>query len=136
MDIDEARDFVRSNHRAVFSVARRDGDPAMSLVAAAVDDEGRFVVSSRETAMKTKNARRTGRASLLVLSEEWYGPVVTVDGPAEVVSLPDAMEPLVAYYRSVAGEHDDWDEYRAEMDAERRVVIRITAERAGPNVSG
>jgi PPOX class probable F420-dependent enzyme len=94
------------------------------------------VVSSRETAMKTKNLRRDPRASVLVLSENWYGQWVQVDGRAAIVSLPEAMEGLVEYYRRVAGEHENWDEYRAAMEKERRVLIRISVDRAGPNQSG
>jgi PPOX class probable F420-dependent enzyme len=108
----------------------------MSPVAVAVDDEGRFVVSSREPAMKTRNVRRDPRASLLVVSDEWWGKWMQVDGTTNVVSLPDAMEPLVEYYRAVAGEHDDWDDYRAAMERERRVLLRLTAERAGPDRAG
>jgi PPOX class probable F420-dependent enzyme len=94
------------------------------------------VVSSRETAVKTKNLRRDGHASLCVMNDGFYGPWVQVDGTAEVVSLPEAMDGLVEYYRQVAGEHPDWDDYRAAMQREKRVLLRITPERAGPNVSG
>ena len=115
---------------------RRDGRPQMSPVACAVDDEGRAVVSTRETAMKVANLRREPRVSLIVVSEEWYGDWVQLDGTADIVSLPEAMELLVDYYRRVAGEHPDWDEYRAAMEQERRVVVRVTLERAGPDRSG
>lgn len=136
MDLEKARTFVESHHRAVLATRRRSGDPQLSVVAAAVDDEGRAVISSRETAVKTKNLRRDPRASLLVMSDQFYGEWVQLDGTVEVVSLPDAMEPLVDYYRRVAGEHDDWDDYRAAMEKERRVLLRMTIERAGPDVSG
>jgi PPOX class probable F420-dependent enzyme len=136
MEIDEAREFARGHHRGVFATFRADGRVQMSPVAVAVDDEGRFVVSSREPAMKTRNVRRDPRASLLVVSDEWWGKWMQVDGTTNVVSLPDAMEPLVEYYRAVAGEHDDWDDYRAAMERERRVLLRLTAERAGPDRAG
>lgn len=136
MDADEARDFIRKNHRAVLSTHRADGGPQMSLVAAAVDADGMVVVSSRETAVKVKNLRRDPRAAVLVLTDNWWGPWAQVDGQAEIVSLPDAMEGLVEYYRGVAGEHDNWDEYRAAMEKERRVLVRISVDRAGPNQSG
>jgi PPOX class probable F420-dependent enzyme len=136
MDADEAREFIRKNHRAVLATNRADGNPQMSPVAADVDPEGMVVVSSRETAMKVKNLRRDPRASLIALSDGWWGPWVQVDGRAAIVSLPEAMEGLVEYYRRVAGEHDDWDEYRAAMEKERRVLIRITVDRAGPDKSG
>lgn len=136
MDAQEARDFISKNHRAVLATYRADGSPQMSPIAADVDPEGMVVVSSRETAMKTKNLRRDPRASVLVLSENWYGQWVQVDGRAAIVSLPEAMEGLVEYYRRVAGEHENWDEYRAAMEKERRVLIRISVDRAGPNQSG
>jgi PPOX class probable F420-dependent enzyme len=109
----------------------------MSIVACNVDDDGRVVVSTRETAVKTRNVRRDPRVSICVLPDDgWRGRWIQVDGDAEVLSLPDAMEPLVEYYRSTAGEHPDWDEYRAAMERERRVLIRVTIERAGPDTSG
>ena len=136
MDAEEAREFIRKNHRAVLATYRADGSPQMSPIAADVDPEGMVVISSRETAMKVKNLRRDPRASVLAMSENWYGPWVQVDGRATIVSLPEAMEGLVDYYRRVAGEHDNWDEYRAAMEKERRVLIRISIDRAGPNTSG
>ena len=137
MDLDDARAFIREHHRAVMATRRADGGPQMSLVACNVDGDGRVVVSTRETAAKTKNVRRDPRVSLCVLPEDgFYGQWIQVDGTAEVLSLPDAMEPLVDYYRTTAGEHPDWDDYRAAMERERRVIIRISIDRAGPDVSG
>jgi hypothetical protein len=71
-----------------------------------------------------------------VFVDGFYGPWVQVDGTAEVVSLPQAMELLVDYYRRVAGEHADWDDYRRAMEREKRVLIRITMESAGPDRQG
>ena len=136
MDANEARDFIAKNHRAVLATFRADGSPQMSLVAAGVDDDGMVIVSSRETAIKVKNLRRDPRAFLLVLTDNWWGPWVQVDGQAAIVSLPEAMEGLVDYYRRVGGEHDNWDEYRAAMEKERRVLVRISVDRAGPNKAG
>jgi PPOX class probable F420-dependent enzyme len=136
MDIDKAREFARSNHRGVLSTFRGDGRVQMSPVAAAVDADGRFVVSTREPAMKTRNLRRDARASLIVMSDDWWEQWIQVDGTVEVLSLPDAMEPLVEYYRAVSGEHSDWDDYRAAMVRDRRVLLRLSAERAGPNAFG
>ena len=136
MDIEQAREFLRTHHRAVLVTRRSSGDPQLSPVAVAVDGEGRAVISTRETAMKTANLRRDPRASVCVMSDEFYGDWMQIDGRVEVVSLPDAMEPLVDYYRSVAGEHPDWDDYRAAMERERRVIVRMQIERAGPDRSG
>lgn len=131
MDIEGARHFLREHHRAVLTTFRSDGRPQMSPVSVSVDGEGRAVVSSRETAFKVRNLRRDPRVSLCVLSDDFWR-WVQIDGTASILSLPDAMEPLVELYRSVAGEHPDWDDFRQAMERDRRVVIRIPVERAGP----
>jgi PPOX class probable F420-dependent enzyme len=136
MDLDDARAYVRSNSHAVLSTPRRDGTPQLSPVAAAVDEQGRVVVSSRETAFKTKNLRRDPRAWLCVFPDGFYGRWVQLEGTVDVLSLPEALEPLVDYYRSLAGEHDDWDAYREAMVAERRCLLRVTLLHAGPDRSG
>lgn len=136
MEITKAVDFVRHQHRAVLVTLRRDGTPQTSPVLVAVDDEGRVVVSTRQTAMKTKNVRRDPRAWVCVLNDGFFGKWVQLSGSVEVLDLPDAMEPLVDYYRAISGEHDDWDEYRAAMEKEQRCLLRITVEQAGPTVSG
>lgn len=136
MGPDGARDFLRANHQAVLATRRADGRPQLSPVAVAVDDAGRAVISTRETAVKVHNLRRDPRASLCGFSDGFYGPWVQIDGTAEIIALPDALELLVDYYRRVAGEHPDWDEYRQAMVREGRVLVRITIERAGPNRSG
>jgi PPOX class probable F420-dependent enzyme len=136
VDLDEARDVIREQHHAVLATMRQDGTPQMSPVGAAVDDAGRVVISTRETAYKTRNLRRDPRAWLCVLPDAFYGRWIQVSGDVEIVSLPDAMEPLVDYYRSVAGEHPDWDEYRAAMESERRCLVRLTPTAAGPDRVG
>jgi PPOX class probable F420-dependent enzyme len=136
MNLDHARDFVREHHRAVLTTRSRDGGIQQSPVLVSVDAEGRLTVSSRETAYKTRNLRRDPWAQLCVFTNRFFGDWVVVEGEAEVVSLPEAMEPLVDYYRSIAGEHSDWDEYRAGMERERRVLIRIEPRRAGPDRQG
>jgi PPOX class probable F420-dependent enzyme len=136
MDVADALQFLRDHPRAVLATTRRDGRPQLSPIVAAVDDSGAIVVSSRETAVKVKNLRRDPRASLCVVNDGFFGDWVQIDGTATIVSLPDAMEPLVAYYRSLSGEHPDWDDYRAAMTRDRRVIVRIDAERAGPDQSG
>ncbi|HZB71228.1 MAG TPA: PPOX class F420-dependent oxidoreductase [Acidimicrobiales bacterium] len=136
MDVGEALDFVRSNPRAVLVTRRRDGRPQTSPVTAGVADDGTVVISSRATAMKVKNLERDSAASLCVLSEVFFGPWVQVDGSVEVLHLPEAMDGLVDYYRRLSGEHPDWDDYRAAMERERRVLLRLTVIAAGPNRSG
>jgi len=132
----EALDFIRHNHRAVLATRRRDGSPQLSPVLVVVDADSRVVISTRETAMKTLNLRRDPHASVCVLSDRFFGEWHTVDGPVEIVSLPDAMEPLVDYYRRAVGEHPDWDDYRAAMERERRVLLRLAIERSGPTTQG
>jgi PPOX class probable F420-dependent enzyme len=136
VDIAEALDFIRTNHQGVLVTFRSDGGLQTSPVVASVDDAGRVVLSTRETAIKVKNLRRDPRATYCAVNDGFYGPWVQVEGRAEIVSLPEALELLVEYYRSVAGEHPDWDDYRAAMAREQRVMVRITVERAGPTRSG
>jgi len=135
VDTAAALAFIGDNHRAVLATTRDDGGPQLSLVAAGTDGE-HVVVSTRETAVKTRNLRKRPRAALLVFSDGFYGPWVQVEGPVTVVSLPEAMDGLVAYYRQVAGEHPDWDDYRRAMRDEQRVLLRLTVERAGPDRAG
>ena len=135
MDPSVALAFIASNHRAVLATSRADGHPQLSLVAAGVVGDT-VVVSTRETAVKTRNLRRRPRASLIVFTDNFYGDSVQVEGPVEVVPLPEAMDGLVAYYRQISGEHPDWDDYRAAMEREHRVLLRISVERAGPDRAG
>ena len=136
MDVAEALEFIRSNHHGVLATTRKDGRTAMSPIACDVDPDGKVVVSTRETAMKVKHIARDPHVAICVLNDRFFGEWAQVEGTAEVVHLPDAMEGLVAYYRRVAGEHPDWDDYRAAMERERRVLLRITVTRSGPNQSG
>lgn len=136
MDHEQAREFMRANHRAVLATHRHGGEPQMSPVLVGVDAEGRAIVSTRETAFKTKNVRRDPHVSLCVQNDGFFGQWIQVDGTAEVLSLPAALEPLVDYYRRVVGEHPDWDDYRAAMAREQRVLLRITITHAGPDRSG
>jgi PPOX class probable F420-dependent enzyme len=136
MDVATAIDFVREHHHGVLATMRKDGRPQMSPIAASVDADGLIAISSRETAIKVKNLRRDRRASLCAFNDGFFGDWVQLDGTAEILSLPDAMEPLVEYYRSLSGEHPDWDDYRAAMERDQRLLIRIRVDRAGPNVAG
>ncbi|MET8144698.1 PPOX class F420-dependent oxidoreductase [Sphaerisporangium sp. NPDC005288] len=136
MDLDKAREFLGANHRAVMLTYHPDGRPQMSPVTVGVDADGYAVVSTRETAAKTRNLRRDPKVALCVMNDGFYGDWIQIEGTAEVVSLPEAMEHLVGYYRTVAGEHPDWDDYRAAMTRDRRVIVRIDLTRAGPDVHG
>lgn len=136
MDIAEAQKFLRENACAVLTTWRRDGRIQMSPITVGLNDDGKGIISSRETAYKVKNIQRDPRVSLCAFVDEFTGPWIQIDGKAEVVLLPEAMELLVDYYRRVAGEHQNWDEYRQAMTKERRVMIRITIENAGPDRKG
>jgi PPOX class probable F420-dependent enzyme len=136
MDIAVAQQFLRENENAVLATWRQDGRLQMSPVTVGLDAAGRAIISSRETAYKIRNLRRDPRAALCVFVESFTGPWVQIEGTAEVVTLPEAMEPLVDYYRRLAGEHPDWEDYRRAMKADQRVLIRMTIERAGPDRQG
>jgi PPOX class probable F420-dependent enzyme len=122
-----------TNHRAVLATFRSDGRPQMSPVLASVDDDGYVVISSREPAFKVRNLERDPRASLLTIADDFYSGFVQVDGTATIIHMPEAMERLVSQYRNVSGEHPDWEEYRQAMKDQRRVVVRIAIEHAGPD---
>jgi PPOX class probable F420-dependent enzyme len=137
MDLDEARELLRRQHRAVLATWRSDGTPQLSPVTVGVDEAGYAVISSRQTAYKVRNLRRDPRAYLCVFPDSFFGGRwVQVDGRVTVLDLPEAMEPLVAYYRSISGEHPDWEDYRAAMERDRRVLLRLEITRAGPDRAG
>jgi PPOX class probable F420-dependent enzyme len=129
-------EFLATRHHGVLITTRRDGRPQSSPVTCGVDSEGRIVVSTYPQRAKAGNARRDPRVSICVLSDEFNGAYVHVDGTAEVIDLPSAVEPLVEYYRAIAGEHPDWDEYRRAMVDQGKCLIRITPERWGPVSTG
>jgi PPOX class probable F420-dependent enzyme len=136
VDVSAALDLIRQHHRAVLATTRADGTTQMSPVTAGVDDRGRVEISTRETAYKVRHLRALPYAALCVFTDRFFGDWVQVEGPVDIVPLPDAMEPLVEYYRRISGEHPDWADYRAAMERDRRVMLRMTVERAGPNVHG
>jgi PPOX class probable F420-dependent enzyme len=136
VDIALAAEFLRRQHRAVLATSRADGRPQLSPVVVAVDEDGRILISTRETAVKTRNLSRDPRASLCVMNDGFFGEWIQAEGSAEIIHLPDALELLVDYYRKISGEHPDWDDYRAAMRQERRVIVRVTITRAGPDIGG
>ncbi|MEZ0354909.1 PPOX class F420-dependent enzyme [Mycobacterium sp. ENV421] len=136
VDLDTLLEFVRPRHRMVLTTFRADGSLQSSPVTGGVDEQGRLVIASYPRRAKSVNIRRTGRASVVVLSDEFNDAYVQIDGPAEVIDLPDAVEPLVDYFRAVAGEHSDWDEYRAAMVKQGKCLIRVTPQRWGPVATG
>ena len=135
MDAAQALDYIRENTNAVLATARADGSPQMSPVTLAVVDET-VVMSTRETAYKTKNLRRDPRSWLCVFPRNFFGDWVQIECQAEIISGPDALEPLVEYYRTLRGEHPDWDEYRQAMVDDQRCLVKFHILRAGPDRSG
>jgi PPOX class probable F420-dependent enzyme len=133
---DELLAFVRPRHRGVLTTFRRDGRLQQSLVTMGVDAEGRVVVASYPERAKAQNLRRNPAASVLVMSDEFNGEWVQLDGFGEVLDLPDAMEPLVEYFGVISGEHPDWDEYRQAMAHQGKVLIRVTIDAWGPISKG
>jgi PPOX class probable F420-dependent enzyme len=136
MDIEEALEYVRTHHHAVLATLKSDGTPQLSPVTAGVNETGHVVISTRQTAYKVRHLRRDPRAWLCVFPDGFYGRWVQVEATASIVELPEAMAGLIDYYRQISGEHPDWDDYRAAMEREQRVLLRLAVVKAGPNVSG
>ena len=132
----ELLEFVRPRHHFLLVTARQDGRPQVSPVSGGVDDAGRLVVSTYPGRAKSVNAARDPKVSVCVLSDDFGGAWVQVDGDAEVLHMPEAEDALVDYYRCIAGEHPDWDEYRAAMRLQDKALIRVTPTRWGPIATG
>jgi PPOX class probable F420-dependent enzyme len=133
---DELLEFIRPRHHAILMTTRRDGRPQSSPNTCGVDAEGRIVISTYPDRVKATNIRRNPQVSALILSDDFGGAWVQIDGTAEVLDLPEALEPLVDYFRCISGEHPDWDEYRAAMQKQGKSLIRITIDRWGPIATG
>jgi PPOX class probable F420-dependent enzyme len=137
MDVADVLSFAASNHRAVLQTYRADGTAQLSPITVGVDVAGDALdVSSRETAYKVRNLRRDPRASVCLLNDGFFGEWAYAEGAVDIVSLPDAMDGLVEYYRRISGEHPDWDDYRAAMVRDQRVLIRLRPSRVGPTAHG
>jgi PPOX class probable F420-dependent enzyme len=136
VDRAELLEFLRPRHRGMLATTRGDGRPQLSPVTCGVDGHDRIVVSTYPARAKAANARRDPQVSIVVQSDDWSGEYVQVDGTAEVLDMPDALDGLVEYYRCISGEHPDWDEYRAAMQVQGKSLLRITIERWGPISTG
>jgi PPOX class probable F420-dependent enzyme len=136
VDRAEMLEFVRPRHHMILIATRRDGRPQASPVTAGVDAEGRIVISTYPDRAKAHNLRRSPDCSVLVQSDTFNGPWLQIDGRAEVLELPEALEPLLEYFRCISGEHSDWDEYRAAMVEQGKSLIRITPTQWGPIATG
>jgi PPOX class probable F420-dependent enzyme len=129
-------EFLRPRHRGLLATTRRDGRPQLSPVTSGVDENGRIVIATYPQRAKTANARANPLVSMCVQSDDWNGEYVQVDGRAEVLDMPEALDGLVDYFRCISGEHPDWDEYREAMRTQDKSLIRITIERWGPIATG
>jgi PPOX class probable F420-dependent enzyme len=136
VDRDALLGFVRPRHHALLLTRRRSGGVQLSPVTCGVDAAGRIVIATYPQRAKVVNARREPAVSVCVLSDEWDGPWVQVDGTAEVLDLPEALEPLVDYYRAISGEHPDWNEYREAMTRQGKSLLRVTVTGWGPIATG
>lgn len=136
VDLEVLLEFVRPRHRLVLITQRTGGSPQASPVTGGVDEQGRLVISTYPERAKTTNARRHPQVSVVVLSDEFNGAWVQVDGDCEVLDIPESVEPLVDYFRSISGEHPDWDEYREAMVAQGKSLLRITPTRWSPIATG
>lgn len=140
VDRGELLDFVRPRHHGVLLTVRADGRPQASLVTMGVGDEGEFdgtiLVSSYPERAKVANLRRDGTATMVVMSDEFNGEWVQVDGRADVVDLPDALDGLCQYFRVISGDHPDWEEYRTAMQRQGKCLIRLAIDRWGPIAKG
>jgi PPOX class probable F420-dependent enzyme len=135
-DREQLLEFLRPRHHAILMTTRKDGRPQSSPNTCGVDTEGRIVISTYPERVKATNIRRDPRVTVCVLSDDFGGPWVQVDGVAEVIDLPESVEPLVEYFRVISGEHPDWDEYRQAMRDQGKSLIRVTIESWGPIATG
>ena len=134
MDIVTAQKFLQDNHRACIAVRQKDGWPQMTFVTPGIDAEGRIIITSRGTTYKIKHIQRDPRVSMLIFGEQYSGSkFVQIHGTAELIELPQAMDTLIHWYKQVRGEHKNWDDYKKQMQDEKRVIIRVTIEKVGPH---
>ena len=137
IEIDKAKEFLTQHHWGILATRRKNGNLQMSPVTVGLDDQGRAIISSRETAYKVNNLRRDPRAALCAITSSFHGEGwVQINGNAEVISLPQALDTLVYLQRQAYGEHKNWPEFHERMARERRVIIRIHIESVGPKVRG
>ncbi|HYJ14843.1 MAG TPA: TIGR03618 family F420-dependent PPOX class oxidoreductase [Candidatus Limnocylindria bacterium] len=133
MEIADAQKFIKDNHRACIAVRQKDGWPQMTLVTPGIDAAGRVILTSRGTTYKVKHLRRDPKVSMLIFGEQFSGSkFVQIHGSAEVIDLPQAMDGLIDWYKTVRGEHKNWEDYKKQVTDEKRVLIRINIEKVGP----
>ena len=129
-------EFAAGKNRWVLSTIRSDGRPQMSLVTGTMTSSGELLISSYPSRAKVHNAKRNPLVSVAIMGDEFNDAWVQIDGEATVDDMPAAADGLVEYFRSIRGEHDDWDEYRQAMADQGKSVIRITPTRWSPISTG
>jgi len=136
VDFAELVEFLRTRHKAIVVTRRSDGGSQSSPVTLGIDAGGRLLVSTYPGRAKVANIRRHPRIAMCVLSDAFNDAWVHVEGEAEVLDMPDALDPLVEYFRSISGEHPDWDEYSRAMTDGNKSLIRLTVDQWGPIATG
>jgi PPOX class probable F420-dependent enzyme len=133
MEIAEAKEFLKHHHRGVLVARKRDGTLQMTLVSPVLGVDGNVTITAREHTYKVRNIRRNPEVSLLVFGEQFNGSdYIQIDGSAEVIPHPAAMDIVLDWHRQIRGEPASWDEIRKKTLAEGRIAIRLTIEKAGP----
>jgi PPOX class probable F420-dependent enzyme len=136
VDRDGLAQFVVGKHHWVLATTRGDGRPQMSLVTGGMLPSGRLAIATYPERVKARNVRRNPLVSVGVMGDRFNDAWVQIDGNAEVVDLPAAADVLVEYFRSISGEHSDWDEYRVAMAEQGKCAILIDPVRWSPVSTG
>jgi PPOX class probable F420-dependent enzyme len=137
MDIADAQEFLKNHHRGVLVARKRDGSLQMTMVSPVIDTDGKVIITSRETTYKIKNIKRNPQISLLVFGEQFHGSnFIQIDGRAEIIPQPQAMDIVLDWHRQIRGEPENWDDVREKTKAEGRIAMRVTIEKVGPQNRG
>jgi PPOX class probable F420-dependent enzyme len=133
MEISDAQTFLRDNHHGVLVARKKDGSLQMTLVSPVIDADGKVIITARDSTYKVKNIKRDPRISLLVYGDKFNGSnYIQIDGKAEVIEHPGAMDIVLDWHRQIRGLPDNWADIRKKTLSEGRIAIRVTIERAGP----
>jgi PPOX class probable F420-dependent enzyme len=133
MELSDARKFVKEHHHGVLVARKKDGSLQITLVSPVVDAVGNVILTARDSTYKVKNIKRDPRISLLVFGEQFHGSnYIQIDGKAEVIEHPQAMDLVLDWHRQIRGLPEDWDALKKKTLSEGRIAIRITIEKVGP----
>ena len=133
MEISYAKGFLKNNHHGCLVTRKKDGSLQMTLVSPVLGADGNVIITARDTTYKVKNIKRNPQVSLLVYGDTFHGSnYIQIDGKAEVIPHPAAMDIVLDWHRKIRGEPASWDEIRQKTLAEGRIVIRVNIEKVGP----